>query len=324
MKHLLRSTLTLASIALVACGALAQAPPAADTFVATAQPTANFGASSMLVVGQGATTYLKFSLGSLPANASVSKASLRLFVDAVAQKGSFDAFEVDSAWTETGLTAQNAPAMGVSATGGNPYTVGPQTNNHFILLDVTALVQKWLGGTLPNNGMALALTTAAGSFSFDSKESHLTSHEPELLISLNGTPGPQGPAGPQGLQGPAGPAGPQGATGPMGPMGLTGPQGVQGPAGPQGPAGVSGRQIITQSINNFTLAAGAEYVQIVSCPQGQVVISGGWLSFGANGFLFEISNGPPSDTSWGIAIANTSGSAVTVNTQSFYAICVNQ
>ncbi|MGC2110575.1 MAG: DNRLRE domain-containing protein [Candidatus Korobacteraceae bacterium] len=112
-----------------------------------------------------------------------------------------------------------------SATGGHSVAISSSSLNQFIVVDITSLVQQWISGSLPNNGLALSLTTSGGSFSFDSKESIFTSHEPELEITLAGGVGPQGPPGPQGPQGPAG------ATGPAGPAG---PQGQQGPAGGAG------------------------------------------------------------------------------------------
>ncbi len=53
------------------------------------------------------------------------------------------------------------------------------------------------------------------------------------ILTIELTPGPQGPPGP---------VGPQGPTGPQGPIGATGPDGVAGPAGPQGPVGATGPQ----------------------------------------------------------------------------------
>jgi hypothetical protein len=234
------------SVSLIAPAAvLAQAPPTYDTFSYSAQPGKNFGSYPILLVEKGATSYLQFDLSAFPANATVSKAVLRLYVDSVGQTGALDAYEIDSPWTESQLTASNVPVMGPSATGGNPVSITPASNGQFLLLDVTQLVQKWLADTIANNGVALAVTGNAGVFSFDSKESTLYSHEPELLVELNGPPGAQGPAGATGPQGPAGqigPAGPQGLAGPQGPAGAVGPQGIPGPIGPAGPQGVAGQQ----------------------------------------------------------------------------------
>lgn len=211
---------------LISLTMLAQAPPSGDTFSASSTPRVNYGSYPLLAVQQGSNAYIQFNLSSLPANASIGKATLRLYVDAVARNGNFDVFEINSAWNESSLTYNNAPPLGSSATNGHSTTVSASSFNQFILIDITPLVQQWVSGSLPNNGVALALTSSNGSFSFDSKESNFTSHQPELEITMaGGAAGPQGPPGPQGPQGPAG------ATGPAGPAG---PQGQQGPAGAAG------------------------------------------------------------------------------------------
>ena len=233
-------------VALTELSSVAQAPPSSDTFVSSATPKINYGPSITLVVGQGTTSYIQFNLSGIPANAAVSKASLRLYVDAVTKAGSFDVYESDNSWSENTLTYNTpAPVLGISATGRHPIAISAASLNQFVLIDITSLVQGWLNGSIPNNGVALALTTVAGSFSFDSKESSLTANGPELEIALagQGAQGPQGPPGPAGPQGPVGPQGTMGASGALGPPGPAGPQGpsgaigAQGSAGPQGPAG---------------------------------------------------------------------------------------
>jgi hypothetical protein len=225
------------------------APPSADTFVSNANPSHNYGSSIILAVQPGAAAYLRFNLAGVPAGASVDKAMLRLYVDAVVKGGTFDVYQINSPWLESTLTYNTPPPpLGASATGVHPITVTSASLNQFLLIDVTPLVQGWVTGAIPNNGVALA-TNDTGIFSFDSKESLLTGNGPELEIVLNGpagVPGPVGPPGPAGAAGspgPQGPAGPQGFPGPAGPqgipglMGFTGPQGPSGPTGPQGPAG---------------------------------------------------------------------------------------
>jgi hypothetical protein len=211
-------------LALTAHSIVAQAPPSADTFVSSATPKINYGPSIALAVGPGTTSFVQFNLAGFPANATIGKATLRLYVNAVGKDGSFDVYEVNNAWTESKLTYNTpAPIPGISATGGNPISVTTASANQFVLIDITTLARGWLNGTILNNGIALALTTATGAFSFDSKESLLTANGPELDFALAGSVGPQGPQGPagaMGLQGGQGPAGQQGISGPQGPVGI--------------------------------------------------------------------------------------------------------
>ncbi len=249
LRKLLRSVCPLACLSsllvLAPPALLSQAtPPSADTFVSSATPKTNYGSSIVLVVQSGATTYLQFNLSELPAGAQVNKATLRLFVDGVLKPGAFDVYQLNAPWSENTLSYNTpAPALGISATGGNPISVTGFSLNQFLLIDVTSTVQAWVNGTLRNNGLALAVSGAsAGIFSFDSKESILTGNGPELEIVLNGPVGPPGPAGATGPQGPAGPTGPQGLAGAAGPQGLAGPTGPQGPQGFPGFPGLPGPQ----------------------------------------------------------------------------------
>lgn len=202
------------------------APPAADTFVSITNASANHGAAQVLLVTGSTDSYISFNLGALPTGAHVRKATLRLFVDSVAAAGQFDVYQVDGPWTENGLTYRNAPALGRSATGSHPVALSAANIGQFVLIDITPLVQDWVSGIVPNDGIAL-VQAGGGVFSFDSKENITTSHHPELEIAITGPAGPQGPQGRMGL---TGPAGPQGATGPQGPKGTTGAQGSAGQA----------------------------------------------------------------------------------------------
>jgi hypothetical protein len=216
-----------------------QAPPSADTFALSATPKTNYGPSPLLAVTNGSTTFIQFDLSGLPSSATVSKATLRLYVDAVTAAGSFDVYEVNSPWTERALNFTNAPTAGLSATGSKPVSISYSSSNQFVQVDITTLVQDWVNGTVANNDIALKPTTAAGGFSFDSKESPLTSHEPELEISLVSA-------------GPAGPPGPAGAAGQAGPAGLQGPQGIPGNLNPGSPYYLQNSKT-TQTGANFNI-----------------------------------------------------------------------
>jgi hypothetical protein len=83
--------LAVVALYLLTLTLLAQdAPPSADTFVNSASPTTNYGSNVIDVVGPGASTFLKFNLAEVPAGATVKKATLRLYVDAVSKSGQFD------------------------------------------------------------------------------------------------------------------------------------------------------------------------------------------------------------------------------------------
>src|SRR6266496_2677268 len=147
--------LALAALCLVPFQSAAQsASPIADTFSNSAKGTTNYGTSPIMLVQPGYTSYVQFSLSTLPAGAVVQKATLRLFLDSVTGKGQIDVYEAHSAWSETLLNFNNAPTLGLSATGVHPVSLNTSTLNQFVLIDITPLVQGWVSGIIPNNGLA--------------------------------------------------------------------------------------------------------------------------------------------------------------------------
>ena len=182
-----------------------QATLVADAHVSSGEPAVNSGTISNLYVGSGYTALLQFDLSTLPAGttaAQVSKAVVRLYCNRIDTAGLVSVEPVGSAWGEYSVTYATLPALG-SAT----QVVQVSQAGAFVTVDVTALVQGWIGSPATNHG--LALTAGTAGVQFDSKENDLTGHQAELEVWLSGQTfaGAAGPAGPAGPQGPAGATG---------------------------------------------------------------------------------------------------------------------
>src|SRR5580658_6014453 len=167
--------------------AYAQITPLGDAYTNTADPTTNYGAKTLLDV-DGATqiTYIQFNLASIPATASISQATLKLYVNTVSAAGSFNVDYVNGTWAEGTIDASNAPALG--STIASAVSITTADKNQYILINVTEAVRAWLDGSETNNGIALV---ANGTFTatFDSKENTTTSHPAELDIAFAGGDG---------------------------------------------------------------------------------------------------------------------------------------
>jgi hypothetical protein len=177
------AVLVLSTLCVLAV-AYGQITPLGDSYTNTTAPTTNYGAKTLLDVdGASQITYIQFNLASLPSGASVSQATLKLYVNAVTTAGSFNVDYVNGAWTENTIDSSNAPALGTTIASAVPITTADK--NQYILINVTSAVQAWLDGREANNGVALV---ANGSFNatFDSKESTTTSHSAELDIAFAG------------------------------------------------------------------------------------------------------------------------------------------
>jgi hypothetical protein len=178
----------LLSISLFAwTSAHAQITPSADSYTNTATPTTNNGAKILLDVdGATQTTYIQFNLASIPSGASISQATLKLYVNSVTTAGSFNVDYVNSSWSESTIDASNAPTPGTTIASNVNVTTADK--NQYILINVTSAVQAWLSGTETNNGLALVANSTFDA-TFDSKENTGTSHPPELDIAYAGGDG---------------------------------------------------------------------------------------------------------------------------------------
>lgn len=258
--HTLKLVALFFLIALSPEVSLAQSVLTDDSHTSTVQRSldTNFGTNRNLFVSVTGNVYLRFKLSTVPSSTpgpTVARATLKLYLANITTAGKLDVYAVAGAWDEATITGETAPPLANLVTTTSQICVDER--GKFVAIDVTSLVQQWLGddglGTngIPNNGLAIlahpadATTPEVANISFDSKENTQTSHEPQLNIQLRGLKGDQGdpgPTGPQGPEGPAGPQGPQGATGATGPQGDPGPQGPQGIQGPQGEVGPQGIQ----------------------------------------------------------------------------------
>jgi len=183
-----KALLTFVSMLLCLPGsAHGQITPSADAYTSTANPTANYGSKTLLYVeGASQTAYIQFDLSSIPAGytgADITKATLKLYVNAVGTAGSFNVDYVAGSWTESTLTSSLAPALGTTIAASVPLTTADK--NQYVLIDITPAVQAWVNGNQANDGIAL-VGNARLLASFDSKENTATSHPPELDIVFAG------------------------------------------------------------------------------------------------------------------------------------------
>jgi hypothetical protein len=197
------STLLLALVVLLAlpCASFAQSALTDDAQTSTAPKStdSNFGANPNLSVSAAGNVYLKFKLSStLPVGTTgseVERATLKLYIANITTAGKLDVYAVAGAWDEATVSGRNAPPLGSLLT--TTAQIDEDKRGKFLVIDITSLVQQWLGndglgtGGLPNNGLALvahpldATTAAVASITFDSKENSQTSHEAQLNVQLD-------------------------------------------------------------------------------------------------------------------------------------------
>jgi hypothetical protein len=93
---------SLLSLILLACTvAYGQLTPSGDAYTNTATPTTNYGAKTLLDVESSQTSFIQFNLSSIPSgytSADITKATLKLYVNAVTTAGSFNVDYVNRSW----------------------------------------------------------------------------------------------------------------------------------------------------------------------------------------------------------------------------------
>ena len=156
---------------------------AADAQASVNRPELRFGRASAMGVRRGAggnvlTSYARFDLSSLPKDAAVPRAVLRVWVRGVVTPGTIEVLPALAPWQEETLAADARIELGAPVA---MFAVGTGQVGRAVEVDVTRLVQDWAGGLLENYGLALrADDSSAIDALFDTRES---GRAPELEIA---------------------------------------------------------------------------------------------------------------------------------------------
>jgi hypothetical protein len=152
----------------------------ADSYINEWAPTTNYGTSTGLSVGWNSGTaglfaaFLAFDLSSIPAKATIDKATLTLFQSYVFVSGTVKANLVQDPWAELLLTFQNAPQ--VLATPEAQKAIGMGSN----AIDVQALVQAWVDSPSVLHGFRIAPVSGSSKLNFYSREN--SGNAPSLTV----------------------------------------------------------------------------------------------------------------------------------------------
>ncbi len=161
------------------------------TFVSSVLPDTNFSTSSVIYSGmdtnfQDTVSYLKFTLTDLSVP-SVDSAVLWLavIIKTGLEPSRIAANRVTSEWNTASVTYNNRPAMEATP---SQIDIGSYDLYSTVQIDITPLVNQWLAGTVPNNGLALTQSVDSTVVGFGTNEILYEPFSPKLILNYSETP----------------------------------------------------------------------------------------------------------------------------------------
>ncbi len=166
-----------------------------DSWMKEDSPSENHGSDSELSTkgtsGDEMRAIYRFDLSSVPANATVSSATLSLWVSGKDDSGNaLDVHRVTANWTENGVRWVNT-AGDFDSTVTASFTA--PNDDEFTDSDITALVQSWLCGDYSNHGIVIH-SNSTEEAKFTSEEWSTSSERPKLTVVTSSDTGGCSPA----------------------------------------------------------------------------------------------------------------------------------
>ncbi|MBA7523198.1 hypothetical protein ES705_15321 [subsurface metagenome] len=161
-----------------------------DTAIESALPTNNYELWPFAGVGNSTTTivrtYIKFSFSSIPADAIVTDADLKLYQYSTNGTDNFtiELLKINNSWDESTICWDLKPTLSGDTIISSSITAGATTWNSW---DIDDLVQAWLDGDIANYGVVLKDTNETSgdtiAYFFTSDYTTDPTKRPKLVIS---------------------------------------------------------------------------------------------------------------------------------------------
>ena len=160
--------------------------PTADAYVYSTSSTSNYGSATTLRSGfwvefqQKFISLLKFDLSSLPDDAIITSAELKLYMSSGMSSGTMAASRNTEDWAENSVNWSTRPSNDDPRA-----TALVSSGSSYIPWDVTALVEDWFTGDHTNYGFSIVATAQETDFSADFFSREASGNQPELVISYD-------------------------------------------------------------------------------------------------------------------------------------------
>ena len=174
-----------------AAGTTMTLQPAAgiDTHVLSGSSANNSAATALAAASGTAHALLSFDLTAIPAGAHVTSATLSAYATGGSGSGQVALHRVTRTWTEAATWATSDGGTAWSQAGGdvNAQAVASAnyaSANNWLNWDVTALADRWVKGSLPNQGVQLRAGAGISGLQMASSDAATATQRPKLAVTF--------------------------------------------------------------------------------------------------------------------------------------------
>lgn len=160
-----------------------------DTYVISGGASSNGSKTTLIADTAPSMPLLRFDLSALPAGAHVTSATLSAYAESGTGSGPVALHRVTRDWTDAATWYSSDGAVAWTTAGGDVHA-DPLSSTSFagtagwMNWDVTALADRWLKGSLPNQGVQLRSGAGITSITFVSGNAVNASQHPKLSITF--------------------------------------------------------------------------------------------------------------------------------------------
>jgi peptidoglycan/xylan/chitin deacetylase (PgdA/CDA1 family) len=154
----------------------------ADSYVSSKAPTKNYGTATFIYVDAGRIGYFKYNFSVIPQKANISSAELHDFISWSQANGTAKMFAVTGTWTETGIKWSLRPTNESVSYGIYDIPICNTGNGDctHMTKGFGNIVQRWVNGSLANNGFMITTAATITNSEIDAKES---GHIPYISVT---------------------------------------------------------------------------------------------------------------------------------------------
>jgi hypothetical protein len=161
-----------------------------DAFLSEIAPDTNYGFNSELLVeattNQQKRAVYRYDLSAIALNAEILSATAWFYVNQNDDQAAVSLYAINADWAENGATWNNLS----TAYDPQPFSAIPRqtASGNLVSVNITSLVQGWVNGTKPNNGVML-IGASDGVSGYGSQEWAVLNQRPHLEVQVGNASG---------------------------------------------------------------------------------------------------------------------------------------